>query len=66
MSINLNLRLKIFISVPESIDIRSSSSIHQPRDTLESSTCINNLNIKVFARTIMESFVLHKDHVSNF
>jgi len=66
MSVNVQFRLDKVIGVSESIYVRGSSSIHQPSDALQTSTSINNLDVEVLARSVMEGLVLHEHHVADF
>jgi len=66
MSIDVDFSLNEIVGILEGIDVRSGSAVHQPSDTLETSTSVDNLNVKVLTRSIVECFVLHKDHVTYF
>jgi hypothetical protein len=52
--------------VLEGICVTGRVTVDEPGDTFESNSDINNLNVKFFARSIVEGLVLHEHHVSHF
>jgi hypothetical protein len=48
------------------IHVGSGGTVHEPGDTLETSTSVDDLYVEVFTRSIVEGLVLHEYHVSNF
>ena len=49
----------------ESIRVACSAAIIEPSDTLEADADVDDFNVKFLTRTIRESLVLHKHHVSD-
>jgi len=61
----LELLGEIGESIEESVLIRSWASVDDPSDSLETNTGIDDLDVKLLSGTIVESLVLHEDHVSD-
>jgi hypothetical protein len=66
MGIDIYFSLDEVVSVFEGIHVGSGGPVHEPGDTLETSTSVDDLYVKVFTRTIVEGLVLHEHHVSDF
>jgi len=52
--------------VSEGFRVRSAGTVVKPGDSLETNADIDNFHIEFLAGTIVESLVLHEDHVSYF
>lgn len=50
----------------EDVEVAGWRSIQKPGNSLEADSDIDNLNWKLLYVSIIEVFVLHEDHVSDF
>ena len=48
------------------VTVAGGRAVDEPGDALKTDTDINHFHIKLFSGAIVESFVLHKHHVSDF
>ena len=63
---NASARLEILHRVTESVRIGGCGSIVEPSDALEADSAVNDFDVELLTRAIMESLVLHEDHVTHF
>lgn len=67
ISVDLHLEFSkaVFHSLEESVLVGSGTSVNEPGNSLKADSDIDDLDLKLFSRSIVESLVLHENHVSD-